>query len=277
MTVGKWFFKVEAGQEGTKATPRQKTHDNVSLSHCPIRRVTDGGPLRHQAKVPTTTCERWSGPWKRVNKKSLAISSLKSNKNKKTGGVRRKASVPLCKADLFSVIFYFIYYLKDNARIFKTWLKKETYCITVIGLGAIVVMNKLDISSQRKGFRGLRPRYSFKVSNEPAAAAAAAAKSLQSCLTLCDPTDGNPPGSPIPGILQARTLEWVAISFFNAWKRKVKGKSFSRSTLSDPMDCSLPGSSVHEIFQARVLEWGVIAFSELRHESNLSVHQQRNE
>ena len=48
------------------------------------------------------------------------------------------------------------------------------------------------------------------------AAAAAAAKSLQSCLTLCDPTDGSPPGSPVPGILQARTLEWVAISFFNA-------------------------------------------------------------
>ena len=49
-----------------------------------------------------------------------------------------------------------------------------------------------------------------------AAAAAAAAKSLQLCLTLCDPIDGSPPGSPIPGILQARTLEWVAISFFNA-------------------------------------------------------------
>ena len=46
--------------------------------------------------------------------------------------------------------------------------------------------------------------------------AAAAAKSLQSCLTLCDPIDGSPPGSPVPGILQARTLEWVAISFFNA-------------------------------------------------------------
>ena len=46
--------------------------------------------------------------------------------------------------------------------------------------------------------------------------AAAAAKSLQSCLTLCDPTDGSPPGSPVPGILQARTLEWVAISFSNA-------------------------------------------------------------
>ena len=50
------------------------------------------------------------------------------------------------------------------------------------------------------------------------AAAAAAAKSLQSCLTLCDPIDGSPPGSPVPGILQARTLEWVAISFANAWK-----------------------------------------------------------
>ena len=47
-------------------------------------------------------------------------------------------------------------------------------------------------------------------------AAAAAAKSLQSCPTLCDPVDGSPPGSPVPGILQARTLEWVAISFSNA-------------------------------------------------------------
>ena len=47
---------------------------------------------------------------------------------------------------------------------------------------------------------------------------ASAAKSLQSCLTLCDPTDGSPPGSPIPGILQARTLEWVAISCSNIWK-----------------------------------------------------------
>ena len=52
--------------------------------------------------------------------------------------------------------------------------------------------------------------------NVQAAAAAAAAKSLQLCLTLCDPIDGSPPGSPVPGILQARTLEWVAISFSNA-------------------------------------------------------------
>ena len=60
--------------------------------------------------------------------------------------------------------------------------------------------------------------------------AAAAAKSLQSCPTLCDPIDGSPPGSPVPGILQARTLEWVAISFSttNTLKWKVKVKSLSR-------------------------------------------------
>ena len=57
---------------------------------------------------------------------------------------------------------------------------------------------------------------------------AATAKSLQSCLTLCDPIDGSPPGSPATGILQARTLEWVAISFSNAWKWKVKVKSLCR-------------------------------------------------
>ena len=58
--------------------------------------------------------------------------------------------------------------------------------------------------------------------------AAATAKSLQSCPTLCDPRDGSPPGSPVPGILQARTLEWVAIAFSNAWKWKGKVKSLSR-------------------------------------------------
>ena len=63
------------------------------------------------------------------------------------------------------------------------------------------------------------------------AAAAPAAKSLQSCPTLWDPTDGSLPGSPVPGILQARTLEWVAISFSNAWKWKVKVKSLSLARL----------------------------------------------
>ena len=59
------------------------------------------------------------------------------------------------------------------------------------------------------------------------ACAAATAKLLQSCPTLCDPIDGSPPGSPVPGILQARTLEWVTISFSNAWKWKVKVKLLS--------------------------------------------------
>ena len=80
-----------------------------------------------------------------------------------------------------------------------------------------------------------------KLQDFDVSAPAAAAKSLQLCPTLCDPIDGSPSGSPVPGILQARILEWVAISF--------------------SMDCSLPGSSTHGIFQARVLEWVAIAFS----------------
>ena len=92
------------------------------------------------------------------------------------------------------------------------------------------------------------------------------AKSLQSCPTLCNPLDGSPPGSPISGILQARILEWVAISFSYMWKWNMKVKLESEVaqsclTLSNPMDCSLPGSSVHGILQARVLEWSAIAFS----------------
>ena len=68
-------------------------------------------------------------------------------------------------------------------------------------------------------------------SNVLLAAAAAAAKSLQSCPTLCDPIDGSPPGSPVPGILQARTLEWVAISFSNEGRWKVKVKFLSHVRL----------------------------------------------
>ena len=71
--------------------------------------------------------------------------------------------------------------------------------------------------------------------------AAAAAKSLQSCLTLCDPIDGSPPGSPVPGIFQARTLEWVAISSSNAWKWKVKVKSLSHVRLS-----ATPWTAAHQ-------------------------------
>ena len=94
-----------------------------------------------------------------------------------------------------------------------------------------------------------------------AAAAAAAAKLLESCLTLCDPIDGNPPGSHVPGILQARTLEWVAISFQCMKMKSESEVAQSCPTLSDPMDFSPAGSSIHGIFQARVLEWSAIAFS----------------
>jgi len=71
------------------------------------------------------------------------------------------------------------------------------------------------------------PHTFFTENTLPTSLAAAAAKSLQSCPTLLDTIDGSPPGSPIPWILQARTLEWVAISFSNAWKWKVKVKSLS--------------------------------------------------
>ena len=72
-------------------------------------------------------------------------------------------------------------------------------------------------------------------------AAAAAAQSLQSCPTLCDPIDGSPPGPAIPGILQARTLEWVAISFSNAWEWRVKMKLLSHVPLF-----AIPWTAAHQ-------------------------------
>ena len=102
---------------------------------------------------------------------------------------------------------------------------------------------------------------------EALTSAAAAAKSLQLCLTPCDPIDGSPPGSPIPGILQAST--GVGCHFLLQCMKVKSEKEVAQlcPTLSHPMDCSLPGSSVHGIFQARVLESGAIAFSD----PNLSV------
>ena len=89
------------------------------------------------------------------------------------------------------------------------------------------------------------------------------AKSLQSCLTLCDPIDGSPPGSPVPGILQARKNTGVGCHFLPQCMKVKSEREVAQlcPTLSDPMDCSLTCSSIHGIFQARVLEWGAIAFS----------------
>ena len=100
------------------------------------------------------------------------------------------------------------------------------------------------------------PKVTQSTSNKNSTAAAAA--SLQSCPTLCDPIDGSPPGSPVPGILQARTR--TGLPFPQCMKVKRESEvAQSCPTLSDPMDCSPRGSSTHGIFQARVLEWGAIA------------------
>ena len=82
------------------------------------------------------------------------------------------------------------------------------------------------------------------------------AKSLQSCPTLCNPMDSSPPGSSVHGILQARIVEWVTISFSDLIAK-------SRLTLWNPMDHSPPGPSVYGISQARVLEWGAVSFSSI--------------
>ena len=91
----------------------------------------------------------------------------------------------------------------------------------------------------------------------------AAAKSLQSCPTLCDPRDGSPPGSPIPGILQAINTGVGCRFLLQCMKVKSESEvTQSCLTPSDPMDCILPGSSIHGTLQATVLEWGAIAFSD---------------
>ena len=90
----------------------------------------------------------------------------------------------------------------------------------------------------------------------------AVAKSLHSCLTLCDPIDGSPPGSPNPWDSPGKNTG-VGCHFLPQCMKMKSETEVAQScpTLSDPMDCSLPVSSIHGIFQARVLEWGAIAFS----------------
>ena len=93
-------------------------------------------------------------------------------------------------------------------------------------------------------------------------AAASATKSLLSCPTLCSHIDGNPPGFSVPGILQARIMEWRAISFSNAWKWKMKVKSLSRvRLLATPWTAAYQVPPSMGIFQARVLVWVAITFS----------------
>ena len=118
---------------------------------------------------------------------------------------------------------------KYNVIIAYLWTLKKRYKWTYLqNKSRVTDVGKKLLASGRTGER----RDKFGNWNwHMHTAAAAAAKSLQSCPTLCDPIDRSPPGSPIPGILQARTLEWVAISFSNAWKWKGKVKSLSRVRL----------------------------------------------
>ena len=99
----------------------------------------------------------------------------------------------------------------------------------------------LDTVNEWPGTAGWERAWRCRGDYEATSVAAAAAKSLQSCLTLCDPIDGSPPGSPVPRILQARILEWVAISFSNAWKWKMKVKSLSCVRL-----LATPWSTAHQ-------------------------------
>ena len=97
---------------------------------------------------------------------------------------------------------------------------------------------------------------------QQSAAAGAAAKSLQSCPTLCDPMDGSPPGSPGPWDSPGKSTGVGCHFLLQCMKVKSESEvTQSCLTLSDPMDCSPPGSSIHGVFQARVLGWGAIAFS----------------
>ena len=118
--------------------------------------------------------------------------------------------------------------LKDLESCWPRW-KPERIAVKVETYSFLALVLKL---AENRSFCGLFTcRFTDHPPSPPRIPAAAAAKSLQSCPTLCDPIDGSPPGSPVPGILQARTLEWVAISFSDSWKWKVKVKSLSRVRL----------------------------------------------
>ena len=139
----------------------------------------------------------------------------------------------------FSVILFndWIQIYIKPVLIYKVWfhwripIGKFLYSLFCDGINILVKNNKCT-QNQRTGDdlnMWSHPRQWEIAGFCPAAAAAA--KSLQSSPTLCDPIDSGPPGFPVPGILQARTLEWAAISFSNAWKWKVKVKSLSRVRL----------------------------------------------
>ena len=145
----------------------------------------------------------------------------------------------------FSTTQVLYYFYEDNAC--WKWKKVSVaqWCLTLSNMGYSLpgcsvhgilqarILEWVAVSFSRASSRPrIEPRSpALQVDSLLSEPPAATAKSLQSCPTLCNPIDGSPPGSPIPGILQARTLEWVAISFSNAWKWKIKVKSLSHVRL----------------------------------------------
>ena len=145
-----------------------------------------------------------------------------------------------------------------EVKIRSIWLIPPIYSVTFFFFQQYwwwwkVWWDKFKIKWSSHVFWIYREKYQFIL--------AAAAKSLQSCFspTLCDPIDGSPLDSSVPGILQERILEWVAISFSNACMHAKLIQSCP--ILCDPMNNSPPGPSIHGILQARILEWVAISIS----------------
>ena len=146
--------------------------------------------------------------------------------------------------------------------------KKQQWLRAWDGLGALqhtASPGREEIASMGKENHSVKARGDWGLSqiNPQTCAAAAAAKSLQSCLTLCNPIDSTPPGSSVPGSLQVRTLEWVAISFSNAWKWKVKVNSLSHVPLF-----ATPWTAAHQappsMGLSRLEYWSGVPFSSPR-------------
>ena len=150
-------------------------------------------------------------------------------------------------------------------------LNSESQCVLSISFSPIRKLKEHVCKDQLLHWQIIFLYLTFKITDDyfvlgmafraVSSAAAAAAKSLQSCPTLCYPIDSSPSGSPVPGILQARTLEWVAIPSSNACKCKVKGKSLSCVRL-----VGSPWTAAHQAPSSmgfsRQEYWGAIAFSE---------------
>ena len=150
---------------------------------------------------------------------------------------------------VYNIYQYAFLFWKNNSLVESCKYNTGTCAIPFIQVSPSLTSCIIIVQYQIQGFDfdGLYVSLSFYYMH----AAAAAAKSLQLCLTLCDPIDGSPPGSPIPGILQAR--HWSGLPFPSPMGESEVAQLCP--TLSHPMDCSLPGSSAHGVFQARVLKW----------------------